>query len=155
MNNLLVGALAGLVATAPMTAVMELLHESLPGADRVPLPPREIAMKVADEAGIRKQMDENERTAMTISSHLAYGAAAGALYPPLARRIGLHPVFGGIGFGVAVWAGSYMGWLPGVGLMPAASEQPSHRNVIMFTAHMVWGAVLGVTAEAFSTSKGQ
>ena len=62
MNNLLRGALAGIAATTPMTATMMYLHKHLPDEERFPLPPRNIAMKVAEDTGLRKNMNEKSKT---------------------------------------------------------------------------------------------
>ena len=52
MNTVLLGALAGLAATAPMSLAMKLLHEQLPTHEQYPLPPREVVMEVAEKAGV-------------------------------------------------------------------------------------------------------
>ena len=45
-TRILLGAIAGFVATAAMTAAMARLHRRLPEADRYPLPPREITQRI-------------------------------------------------------------------------------------------------------------
>ncbi len=146
MNRYLTGALAGLIATVPMTAAMALLHRRLPPEERYPLPPREITMKVAEEAGVADKMSETQRLAATAASHFGYGAAAGALYAPLAPKARAHPALGGIAFGLALWAGSYLGWLPAAHILRPATEHPARRNALMIAAHVLWGATMGVLA---------
>lgn len=143
MNKVLLGALAGFVATGPMTLAMKLMHEQLPAPERYPLPPREITMEIAEEAGIKEHMDETERWSATVAGHFAYGAAMGALYAPLAERLPGHPALKGIGWGLAVWTGSYLGWLPAFGILSPATEHPPRRNALMIAAHVVWGAGIG------------
>jgi hypothetical protein len=53
-------------------------------------------------------------------------------------------VLAGAGFGVAVWAGSYLGWLPAAGILSPATEHPPRRNALMIASHVVWGATAGV-----------
>lgn len=145
MNKLLVGAVAGLGATVPMTAAMEIMHRNLPEEEQYPLPPRTITMKAADAVDLKDKMDEEERTTLTLVSHFAYGAAAGALYAPLARKIPLSPMLAGASYGLAVWAGSYLGWLPALGVLKPATKHPVRRTALMIAAHLVWGAALGAT----------
>ncbi|HEV2708046.1 MAG TPA: DUF6789 family protein [Pyrinomonadaceae bacterium] len=143
MKNILLGALSGLVATVPMSVAMKLMHEQLPEQEQYPLPPRAVTMNIAEEVGVREHLDEEEREGLTWASHFAYGAACGALYAPLARRAPLPPVVSGVAFGLAVWAGSYLGWLPAAGILSPATEHPARRNALMIGAHVVWGAAAG------------
>jgi hypothetical protein len=144
MKRIMLGALAGLAATAPMTLAMKLMHEQLPPEENYPLPPRQVAEGMAEKAGVNEHLDEEEREAATWASHFAYGAACGALYGALSgERIDRHPLLAGVGFGVAVWAGSYLGWLPAAGIIAPATEHPPRRNALMIAAHVVWGATTG------------
>src|ERR1044072_4009650 len=112
MNRIILGALAGLAATAPMTLAMKVMHEQLPREEQYPLPPRQVTGGMAEKAGVGEHPDEEEREAATWASHFAYGAACGALYGALSgERVDSPPLLAGVGFGVAVWAGSYLGWL--------------------------------------------
>ena len=61
MNDLLQGATAGCVATIPMTVAMEVMHRRLPDEEQYPLPPRTVAMRVAEEAGVEEDLDEDEK----------------------------------------------------------------------------------------------
>src|SRR5205085_10232876 len=80
MKRILLGAVAGLAATVPMTLAMKLMHEQLPGEEQYPLPPRQVTEGMAEKAGLGEHLDEEERAAATWVSHFAYGAACGALY---------------------------------------------------------------------------
>src|SRR5688500_16069391 len=151
MNRILSGALAGLAATAPMSLAMKLMHEQLPREEQYPLPPREIAEEVAEKAGVVEHMDEGQRQAATWASHFAYGAACGALYGALSGEgADERPVLAGAGFGLAVWAGSYLGWLPAAGILAPATKHPARRNALMIAAHLVWGATAGLAVERLS-----
>ncbi|HEV2764091.1 MAG TPA: DUF1440 domain-containing protein [Pyrinomonadaceae bacterium] len=153
MRSLLTGALAGLAATAPMTAAMVWMHRRLPEDEQYPLPPRQVTMNVAEATGVVEQedeLDESEKKSLTLAAHFAYGAAAGALYGPLARAVPLPPVVSGAAYGLAVWAGSYLGWLPAAGLLSPATEHPARRNALMIAAHLVWGAAVGLMEEKSS-----
>lgn len=145
MASMLAGLVAGLAATAPMTVVMELMHRRLPERERCPLPPRRITDRMLEAAGM-EEVGETRRRELALLNHFAYGAAAGTLYRPIAKRMGLPPVASGVLYGLGVWAGSYLGWLPAVGILPSATRHPTRRNAAMIAAHVVWGATTGYVA---------
>ena len=138
------GALAGAIATAPMTAAMFVMHRLLPRRERYPLPPSEITAKVEEEVGLDEHVDERQHIVLTLLGHFGYGAAAGAVYAPLASRMPLPPVASGIAYALAVWTASYLGWLPAMGILRSATEHPPRRNALMIIAHVVWGSVAGI-----------
>ncbi len=140
MNKLVIGTIAGLAATAPMTLAMKAMHRNLPPQDRHPLPPREVTMNIAEKVGLKEHLNEPLRRELTIVSHFAYGAAAGAVYASLEEKMPLPPPFSGVCFGHAVWVGSYLGWLPMAGIQPPVTEKSSRRVALMIAAHVVWGA---------------
>ncbi|MEC9482529.1 MAG: hypothetical protein UMU75_04275 [Halomonas sp.] len=139
MNRYLAGAIGGLLATIPMTLVMESLHRRLPRGERYPLPPREVTQNVARKTGHDRHLDEDRRIELSLLAHFAYGAATGALYPLVFRRPTRHPVVYGSGYGVAIWAASYLGWVPAFNVLEPATRQPANRRRLMLCAHAVWG----------------
>jgi uncharacterized membrane protein YagU involved in acid resistance len=150
MNRILLGALAGLAATVPMTLAMKLMHEALPRHEQYPLPPRQVLEGMAEKAGVNEHMDEEERETATWVSHFAYGTACGALYGALSEgfdSLEVPPALAGVGFSLAVWAGSYLGWLPAAGIISPATEHPPRRNALMIAAHIVWGASAGMMVD--------
>ena len=156
MNRILLGALAGLAATGPMTLAMKLMHEHLPREERYPLPPRQVTEGLAEKAGVNERLDEEEREAATWVSHFAYGATCGALYGAVSgEKTDEHALLAGVGFGLAVWAGSYLGWLPAAGIISPATEHPARRTALMIAAHAVWGATTAVGVERLSDARGR
>ncbi len=151
LSNVLSGALAGLVATLPMTASMEAMFRFLPHHEQYALPPSEITTKFTDELGVSEQLDQPEHSALTLFNHFAYGAAAGALYGPIAPafkpNLGAAPALKGIAWGIVVWTVSYLGLLPALGVLRTATQHPGRRNMLMIVAHLVWGSVLGLLTE--------
>jgi len=145
------GAIAGGVATAPMTVAMELMHRFLPAREQYPLPPSLITAELAKEVKIDRQLDQHQHVALTLLNHFGYGAAAGALYAPLADALGptlpLPAALRGIAFGCIVWAVSYLGLLPALGILRPATDHPARRTLLMIAAHLVWGCVLGLVSE--------
>jgi uncharacterized membrane protein YagU involved in acid resistance len=146
VSSLLNGALAGCIATGPMTIAMELMHRYLPWLERYPLPPSEI-MTVTEEVGLRKRLNERQHIAFTYLAHFTYGITVGAVYAPLAKKIRIPSVLKGIVYALLVWVTSYLGWLPAMGILRPATEHPPRRNVLMIVAHVVYGAVLGVLVD--------
>jgi putative membrane protein len=131
-----------------MTAFMLIAYRRLPKKERYALPPRQITMNVAETVGVEEALPEPaEKTAVTLVSHFAYGAAAGAVYGAVAGDMDEPAVAKGVGFGLLVWAGSYLGWLPAVGLHRSAIKEPLRRNALMIGAHVIWGATTGILTE--------
>jgi uncharacterized membrane protein YagU involved in acid resistance len=147
-GDALLGALAGCVATVPMTLAMEAMHRQLPEKERYPLPPREIAMNLAEEAQVKEYLDEGERLGLTLAAHFGMGTAAGVAYGLLGRRLPLPAPLAGAAFGLAVWAGNYLGLLPALGILRPATDHPPRRTGLMIAAHLVWGASTAVVHEA-------
>ena len=146
MDRQLVGPFAGFVATLPMTVAMELMHRRLPPRQRYPLPPREVAMNALGILGVRGRQDEPTRALLAVATHFAIGTTAGAFYPPIARHVPGNPIAKGVAFGLAVWAGGYLGLLPATGLLSPATEHPRRRTALMIASHVAWGATLGALA---------
>lgn len=128
-SRLLIGAIAGIAGTLVMTAAMRRMHQKLPPEESYPLPPREIVDSTLPVEG------ESAKD-VTMASHFAYGAASGASLG--VANVMMGPVSGAAG-GIGVWLGSYMGWLPGTGILKPASDHPPRRNLLMIAAHIVWG----------------
>ena len=135
-----------------MTAAMRALHRHLPPHARYPLPPREIMEGMLPEHAL----EETGRQELTLAAHFGYGAATGALYALIRPSQG---ALAGALFGVLVWAGSYLGWIPGTAILQPATRHPWRRNRLMIAAHLVWGATTALSlreleradAEIFAT----
>ena len=141
------GALAGFVATGPMTLFMLVTQRFLPRGQRYALPPEIITRELARRAHVRQQLNKGQILAATLVSHFGYGAAMGALYSPLGKKIALPAAAKGLLFGLAVWAGSYLGLLPLLGMTESGQREPQRRNLMMIAAHAVWGATMGIVAD--------
>jgi uncharacterized membrane protein YagU involved in acid resistance len=142
------GGLAGVTATVPMTLFMTRAFRQLPREEQYPLPPRIITMKVLRRVGTPVQeISEPARTQLTLLSHFGYGALCGVIYSMSFQKFPLGPVPRGILFGSLVWAGSYQGFLPALGILRPVTEQPLRRTVLMLGAHFIWGLALGILCE--------
>jgi uncharacterized membrane protein YagU involved in acid resistance len=127
--RLVIGGIAGFVATMAMTAAMRRLHRRLPAKEHYPLPPREIV-----DAALGPPAPA--APTLTLAAHFAYGAGCGALLAAADPRIGR---IGGAAAGGAVWLTSYMGWIPAMGLLKPATAHPLRRDAAMLAAHLLWG----------------
>jgi Predicted periplasmic/secreted protein len=147
------GALAGWIATLPMTIFMQLAWNGLPAREKYPLPPRLITRKLTTELGIRKYLRGKKQTALTLFLHFSYGAAAGTIYETLGDRFHLQHALKGMLAGLALWAGSYLVWLPALGILSPATRHPWRRNLLMIVAHLIWGLALGFLTREMNRNK--
>jgi|SRR5262245_10450953 len=146
-NRTLAGAAAGLAATGPMTMFMEGARALLPPHEQYPLPPRRITERAAKTVDAHDDMNEPQKEAATAVAHFGYGAAAGAVYGAVSPLMPFGPICDGVAYGLGVWAGSYLGLMPALGLHPAATREQVGRNALMIGAHIVWGAALGILTD--------
>jgi len=133
-SRILIGGIAGIFGTLAMTAAMRRLHRRLPAKDRYPLTTREIVDSSIAQAGV--ELTGEAAKDVATAAHFAYGAASGALLG--VANVMMGPVSGGFA-GIGVWLGSYMGWIPGTGILKPPTDHPPRRNALMIAAHVVWG----------------
>ena len=132
------GAVAGVVATAAMSAVMLAFRRQM-GEQ----PPDAIAKTAADAVGA--EPTETEADVLASIAHVGFGLGVGAGYALLPRY--LPPPVRGVGVALAIWAVSYQGWVPALGILPPADEDRPARPTVMAAAHVVFGAVLGAVED--------
>lgn len=141
------GAVAGTLATVPMSAVML-------GAQRLGLMGEQPPRKVTDEAveAVDAEADDTTRDRLTVLAHLGFGAAGGVplalvlrCLPASLARLGRRrtAAAAGAAYGLAVWTSAYMGWVPALGIMPRADHDRPGRPESMIAAHLVYGGALG------------
>ncbi len=80
----------------------------------------------------------------TVVAHYAFGGIAGALFPLVAPRSLPAALGAGVLYGFGVWAGSYLGMLPALGVRHHARHDSVARSGMMIAAHVVWGATLAL-----------
>lgn len=153
-HKMLVGAAAGLIATLPMTIFMQTVWLQLPRREMHPLPPRQITRRLLRRSGTQGRVNHRTETALTLFLHFLFGAGAGAMYAILAERLpGQRDEVKGTFAGASLWTGSYLGWIPALGILPPATQQPWRMNLLMIVAHFVWGFSWGVLTRMFSSRK--
>lgn len=138
--RVILGGICGVVATGPMTAAMVLWHRCLPAHEKYPLPPREITGAIFEKSGV--SVGHEALSAATLLAHFAYGGAAGAIYGLVPSGKVRAPIASGTVLGLCVWALSYFGLLPALGILRPAGEHPARRSALMLGAHFIWGACL-------------
>ena len=147
LMSLVKGAIAGTIATVPMTAFMLFMMRALPRWQHYDLPPEKLTDELAKRAGVKQHMSKPQKVAVALVAHFGYGAAMGALYTLLMERgnIKMYPfLLKGNIFGLVVWGSNYLGLLPALNMPSSAPEETPGRNLLMIGAHLVWGSVLGL-----------
>lgn len=146
-NPLVRGAVAGSVATTLMSLVM-LVAQRLGLMGRQP--PSHIA-EAALDGGENGRPDRTTTKALAVLAHFAFGGASGAGYALAADAVGHEPnALSGSAFGMLVWAASYAGWVPQLGIMPPPSKDRPGRPTAMILAHLVYGASLGALSRGLA-----
>ncbi|HEV2124952.1 MAG TPA: DUF1440 domain-containing protein, partial [Chloroflexota bacterium] len=142
LSSLLTGGLAGAAATVPMTAVMEVMKQWQPPQERYRLPPIAITTRAAAKVGLEEHVHHSEWSAVSLAAHFGYGASMGALYAATRQTIRPPFLLGGAIYGLALWAGGYLGWVPALGLYRRSTQQPRARRMLNVWSHVVYGMVL-------------
>ncbi len=140
-SSVLTGAVAGAAATVPMTLTLFGVAPFLPGVRA--FPPRMAVRLVTGKAGLWQQLSARQRSRLSWAGHFGYGALMGGVYASAAGRYGGRGAGGGLAFGLAVWAGSYLGALPALGIRRPLRKSFRDDHVQLVVAHLVWGAALG------------
>jgi hypothetical protein len=133
------GAAAGAAATIAMSGLMLAAKKAGVTGE---LPPEKITRKAMDGLDIPGGKDAVDVAASV--AHLGYGMATGAAFALLRGSLLCdRPVSEGIAFAGLVWATSYFGWVPALGIMPPPTGDRPGRTITMIGAHALFGAVLG------------
>ena len=134
------GAASGAAATAVMTGWM---LATAPRDPRFEQPPHRIVRRAARRLGVPVRRRDPRLVPATAVAHFAFGAAGGAGYALLRRQPSLPTA---LAYATGIWATSYAGWAPALRLIPAPPHDDRHRQVLTFTAHLVYGAALALAA---------
>ena len=145
--RLLTGAVAGCLATFPMTVLMERLHRKLPVQEQYPIPPSEITAKLTADVGLQPSLTPEQHRTLILLAHFGYGSTAGALYNVTAAHLPAPLMVRDLLFGLCVWIASYLGLLPVLGILRPATQHPPRRTALMIVAHAVWGVTLALLVQ--------
>jgi uncharacterized membrane protein YagU involved in acid resistance len=149
----LIGAAAGVMATAPMTVWMVAAKRYISWRNQEPLPPAQITHNALQALDLNDDLSQAQEAVLTAVNHFGYGAAAGALYGRLHSPCSAsRAVTSGAIYGLGVWSCSYFGLMPATGLYRSPVDDTDERNALMIVAHIVWGGGLGLVAHALLKS---
>jgi uncharacterized membrane protein YagU involved in acid resistance len=148
-------ALAGFIATVPMTLFMLGTQRFLPKGQQYELPPELLTKELAHRAHFRSHLSKQQIVALSLVSHFGYGASVGSLYCFLEKRPNFPAPVKGTLFGLLVWLVSYLGLAPLIGFAESGQTEPVRRNLMMIAAHVIWGSALGMTATRLVERKGE
>ena len=149
MSKYVGGALGGAIATAPMTLAMAAINQLLATDERLPLPqePELIVRELLRRSGLGAHIDDANQHRLSWCAHIAYGSGCGAVFAGFASAKRQRSPAEAAGFGLLIWALSYCGWLPSLGILPPPPRRPLGRNVLLVASHLVWGTALGIALE--------
>ena len=144
------GGAGGAVATLAMSALL-LVQRKL-GALGEP-PPKKIVRSMRRRMGVFG-VSRRRENALALAAHWGFGIAAGALFGLVHRRAHgvARSMLEGAAYGTAVWATSYYGWVPALGIMQPPHRDRPLRPTSMVAAHLVFGSVLGAVVEGRTQS---
>jgi len=138
----LAGAAGGVAGAAAMAPIFL-------GAERAgaiaETPPERVIDRAAERASPRNRRSAPEpaRGPLALAGHLLYGAGAGIPYALLRRRWPLPWPAAGAGYGLALWAAGYLGWMPAAGVWSLPWRQRPGHAVTPLLAHLAYGLALG------------
>jgi hypothetical protein len=137
------GAAAGAIATVPMTAMMLAAQRT---GSLGELPPEKVTRRAL--AAANQEPSTTAEKAIAAAAHFGFGALAGAVFGLIGGEGDDLPtsLAKGVGFGLALYAFSYAGWIPALDIMPPPQRDREDRQLSMAMAHVVYGAALGAIA---------
>jgi hypothetical protein len=150
LNRMLIGALAGVVATAPQSAAIWGLKAA--GVYRRTPPPEQVSRETAAMALGAQNVPERWFTPMMLAQHVGFGAACGAAFGALTGIVRPTTVAGLLA-GLAIWKASYDGWLPAMRIMPPPEEDEEGRQIALIAAHVAYGLALGAVMDRLTTKR--
>ena len=106
-------------------------------------------MGLARKAGVRHHLDDPPaKWVATWAGHLGFGTAVGGVYGAGPQRA-VTTRGQGAGYGLLVWAASYLGWLPALGVVEPVARRPLRQHTVLIASHLVWGAMAGWLTDFF------
>jgi hypothetical protein len=146
VNRLLLGAAAGAAATVPQSAAIWGLRRA--GVYQRREPPRRVAEAITARTVAPSAEREGLPGAVMWLQHFGFGAAGGALYGAATRVVPAGPLTG-LAAGLTIWATSYGGWIPALGILPPPQDDDRGRQIALVIAHIAYGLTLGWLVQRF------
>jgi uncharacterized membrane protein YagU involved in acid resistance len=151
MNAALRGALGGAAGGLAMYGMKQKVAPRVIPKDmrREGFAPKEAVEWTEEKAGRPDALTEDQEMKAGMAAHLAYSAGLGALYGLVRRKTdGVPAPLAGALFGLAVWAASFEGWMPALGMIEATTEMPMKKWPPDLMGHAIYGAATAVVYEA-------
>ncbi|WP_090934002.1 DUF6789 family protein [Nonomuraea jiangxiensis] len=146
IRNLVQGAVSGAVATAAMSLAMVAGQRAGLMADQ---PPKRITRAALPG---RKHRPKPGEGVLGAAAHVGFGSVSGGLFGLMTG--GRHaPVPLGAAYGLAIWIGSYAGWVPRLGILPPISRDRPGRQSVLAVGHVVYGAALAYTMNRLTSGR--
>jgi len=149
-SRILIGAVAGAIATAPQSAVVWGLRAV--GVYKRQAPPERVAEHLTDATVGRENVPDEWFTPVMLAQHVGFGAACGAVFGALTAVVRPTTVAGVLA-GLAIWKASYDGWIPATGIMPPPEKDEEGRQVTMVVAHIAYGLALGAIVDRLTSRR--
>lgn len=150
------GVIGGVIGTATMSLLMLAARRAGLVSE---LPPERITAVALDALDV-KQRPRLLQDALAALVHFTFGGVAGAIFAVTTRRprrprlpVPLD-VLGAL-YGALIWAVSYAGWIPALGLLPPPSRDEPRRPPLMIAAHGLYGWTLATYVKRQSASRSQ
>jgi hypothetical protein len=150
LDRVLIGAVAGAVATIPQSAAVWGLKSA--GVYRRTPPPEKVSREMTEAVLGPDAIPAQWFTPMMIAQHVGFGAAAGAAFGALTGII-RPTVVAGVLVGLAIWKASYDGWIPALRIMPPAGKDEEGRQVALVVAHVAYGLALGAIVDRLTSKR--
>lgn len=154
-NAVLRGAIGGVAGGLAMTAMMSKVAPKMIPADMRPdgsVPKKAVEWAEA-QIGRPNALSDDQAQKVAMAVHLGYSALGGALYGLARQKMEQKaehipiPVAGAL-FGLAVWALSFEGWLPAVGIMKRTTDEPVKKWPAPIMGHLVYGTATALAFDA-------
>jgi len=147
------GVIGGMMGTATMSLLMLAARRAGLASE---LPPERITAAALDALDV-KQRPRLLQDALAALVHFSFGGVAGAIFALATRRprLPVPPGVQGVLYGALIWAVSYSGWVPALGLLPPPSRDEPRRPPLMVVAHGLYGWTLAAYVKRRAASRSQ
>jgi uncharacterized membrane protein YagU involved in acid resistance len=149
------GAVGGVAGGIAMTVLItKVAPHVLPADMRPSKPAPQKAVEWAErQVGKPQALAQRPEDAVALAGHLAYSAVTGAGYGLARHALGstaerLPVPATGVLFGLVVWAASFEGLLPALGVKKRTTQHPPKRWLSPLMGHSVFGVVTAVLSTA-------
>lgn len=169
LEGLAAGAAGGIAGAAAMVACNHLLAAAGIGRNdlgrhhqerRLDAKPNDTDGTISDEPATMKAastvaqaitgrpLDASAKSVAGPVAHHLFGALVGALYGAAAARLPALGAYGGVPYGIFVWAAAAEAGLPMAGLAREPAAYPLSRHAASLATHMVFGATVETVRRA-------